>query len=566
MSLGAHTMRFGGRVRASQLDTSSQSNFNGTFIFAGGPAPELNAANQPTGNTIQIDSLEAYRRTLLFQQLGYSMAQIRMLGGGPSQFSIAGGQPFAGVNQVDIGIFAQDDWRVKPNLTLSLGLRYETQTNIHDWRDIAPRIGVAWAPGATAKGARPKTVIRAGSGVFYDRFSESLVLSTVRFNGVNQEQFIVPSPEFFPNVPSINTLNAQARPQTTREIYDDLRAPYIIQSAVGIERQLPASSAFSVTFTNSRGLHVLRSRNINAPLPGTSVLPYPGRGQLYLYESSGILNQNQIMTNFNTRFSRKLTLSAGYYFNLAKSNADGVQSFPANQYDLSSEYGRSSLDSRHRVTLMGSYEAKYGVRVSPFLIYSSGGPFNITTGRDNNGDQIYTDRPSLASADDIGKPGIVNTRFGIFNTNPGPNDVLIPRNYGQGPSSINLNMRLSKVFSFGPERTFAGPGSGFGGGRGGGGGGRGGGGGAHGGRGGGGMRMGGGGGMGPGGDSGGTSNRRYNLTISANARNLLNHTNPGNYIGNLSSPLFGLANSTGGTFHGGTANNRGFDFSARFTF
>ena len=68
-------------------------------------------------------------------------------------------------------LFAGDDWKIRPNLTLSLGLRYETQTNIHDWTDFAPRIGIAWAPGSGAGLARPKSVVRAGFGMFYDRFA-----------------------------------------------------------------------------------------------------------------------------------------------------------------------------------------------------------------------------------------------------------------------------------------------------------------------------------------------------------------------------------------------------------
>src|SRR5262249_4137368 len=154
-------------------------NFGGTFTFAGGVlAPVLDANNQPvldaSGQAVldRISSIEQYRRTLLFQQQGLPMDQIRALGGGATQFTIAGGQSLADVAQVDIGAFVQDDWRVKPNLTLSLGLRYETQTNIHDWRDIAPRLGFAWAPGSGGRQGRAKIVIRGGFGMFYDRIVE----------------------------------------------------------------------------------------------------------------------------------------------------------------------------------------------------------------------------------------------------------------------------------------------------------------------------------------------------------------------------------------------------------
>jgi hypothetical protein len=575
---GPHTIRFGGRLRAVQLDTSSYANFNGQFTFTGGPAPELGPDNQPTGNIIPISSIEAYRRTLLFQSLRYSSDQIRALGGEPSQFRIAGvrnGSPELGVNQFDVGVFVQDDWRIKPNLTLSLGLRYETQTNIHDWADIAPRIGFAWAPGA--KGTRPgKTVIRGGTGVFYDRFAETNTLAALRYDGVNQQSFVLQGAavNFYPTVPAASTLQAQGQPQTISTVYSGLRAPYILQSAIGIERQLPFNSTIAMTFTNSHGVHEFNMRNINAPFPGTNIRPDPTLGIRDLYESNGIFNQNQLMVNWNTRFSRTLMVSAGYVLNHANSTSDGVGSLPQNQYDLDAEYGRSAMDIRHRIFLVGSLVTKWNLRVSPFVTAHSGQPFNIYVGRDLNGDLIINDRPGFASSSQAGQAGIVSTPWGIFNTNPGSNDKVIPRNYGDGPGFFSVNMRVSRTWGFGPERGGPTPQSGGdmgegGGGRGprggGGGGGRGGGPG-----GGGGMRMGGGGGgRGMGGMFGDASTaRRFNLTASINARNLFNSTNQGNYNGNLSSTFFGTSNALAGGFGPQTnaATNRRIDLSVRFTF
>src|SRR5262249_39123286 len=155
--------------------------------FAGGVGPILDANNQPVVNPSvcsnsqanlvpagcqKIDSLERYRRTLLFNGLGLTPAQMLPLGGGATLFTLNAGNALADVDQTDIGLFVQDDWRMRPNLTVSLGMRYETQTNISDYRDWAPRIGVAWAPGARG-GRQPKTVIRGGSGFFYTRFDNS---------------------------------------------------------------------------------------------------------------------------------------------------------------------------------------------------------------------------------------------------------------------------------------------------------------------------------------------------------------------------------------------------------
>ncbi|MBS1874058.1 MAG: TonB-dependent receptor [Acidobacteria bacterium] len=567
-----HTIRFGGRVRVAQLSTSSVQNFNGTFTFTGGLAPALDAANQPTGVTAQISSIEAYRRTLLFQGLGYTPTQIRALGGEPTQFTLSGGQPLADVTQTDLGIFAQDDWRLKPNFTLSMGLRYETQTNIHDWTDFAPRLGFAWAPGA--KGARPgKTVVRGGAGIFYDRFSESLTLNTIRYNGVNQQQFTIANPDFYPTVPAIANLVAQALPQTRREMYKDLRAPYIVQSAIGVERQLPWNSSMAVTYTNSHGLHELDSRNINFP-DANGVKPYPNLGVLSLYESNGIYNQNQMNVNFNIRASRTLTLFTGYGLNFVKSDSDGAGSYPVDQNNLGAEYGRAAQDIRHRFFLGGSVATRWGIRLSPFITAHSGAPFNIVAGRDFNGDLIINDRPAFASASQVGQPNIVSTPWGIFNTKPGAGDKIITRNLGTGPSFFSVNLRLSKTFGFGPERGGAAQNPAAGGGMGGPGGGGGGGahgGGGRGGMGGGGMRMGGGGRGGMGGMFGdSSSSKRYNLVVSVNARNLLNTTNQGQYNGNLSSTYFGTSNALAsggfGGDRGNAATNRRIDLSLRFTF
>jgi hypothetical protein len=221
---------------------------------------------------------------------------------------------------------------------------------------------------------------------------------------------------------------------------------------------------------------------------------------------------------------------------------------------------------------MGTIATKYGIRLNPTIFAQTGNPFNISTGQDLNGDLQLTDRPAFATASQCGTSQYIKcTPFGDFNLKPGPNDVIIPRNYGRGPGSFNFNMRLSKVWGFGKETVRPGRGGGGGGGgdRGGGmagmiAGGAGGGGG----RGGGGPR-GGGGGMGGGGGGGDTSNRRYSLAFSIEARNLLNHVNPGQPTGNLLSTLFGTSNSLGsGGFGppGGQANNRRITLGLRFSF
>ncbi len=537
---GGHTVRFGVRIRAQTDENISPQNFNGTFTFTGGLAPELNAANAPLLDTVgnpvlqQIDALEQYRRTLLFQQMGLSPAAIRSLGGGASQFTISAGLPALTISQVDEGIFAGDEWRVRPNLTLNLGIRYENQTNISDWRDFAPRLGVAWAPGATASKPHQSTVLRAGFGMFYDRFALQNTLTAERYNGVVQQQYVLTNPDFFPNVPPPSSLTGFQSPQVVQEVSSTLRAPYVMQSAFTVEQQLPRSTAVAVTYTNTHGLHILRSRDLNAPLPVSGIFPLGRTGPVFLMESSGVYNQNQMLVNVTTKVNSAVSLTGSYVLNQAMSNSDGVGTFPANPYNYTGEYGPAATDVRHRGTLSGSINTKWNIRFSPLLSLQSGAPFDVTTGSDLYGTTLFNSRPGFAT--DPTRSGLIQTRYGLLDPNPTPQERLVPRNFGRGPGQMNVNLRVGKTFGFGPER-----GSGRG-------------------------HVG----------SGLTriftapDDHRYNLIISMSIRNLLNHTNPGPIIGNISSPLFGLANQMAGAVNGEgfseNANNRRLELQTRFTF
>jgi hypothetical protein len=564
---GTHSIKFGVRVRINQESDFSQSNFGGTWSFSGSQG---------------LSSLDIYRNTLL--QIAGQLPPGSPYG--PSLFSINVGVPLASVSQTDLGFFYQDDWRLKPNFTLSLGGRYETQTNIHDWTDFAPRIGFAWAPGSKTTGSifsRPKLVVRGGFGVFYDRINESLTLQQIRFLQ-GQQSLRTTDPTllaYYPNLPPINLLT-QSQSTIRYQLDKNMHAPYVAQSAIGVERQLPWNTSLSVTFTNTRGIHELIERDINAPLPGTYIpgqpknglRPYGNIGDIYNWETGGILNQNQIIVNVNARVNNKISLNGGYFFSHAMSNIGG--GLPANDYDYAAEYSRANFDVHHRGVLAGSIATKWDIRLNPFIILNSGGPFDIISPL-IAGNSTYTLRPAFAPE---GTPGSVTFQGHILDPTPylpdgtlKPGEKIIPRNFGQSPGSITVNLRLSRTWGFGPERTTTAvrqPGEGGPGGDHGGGGDRGprgGGGSPRGGGPAGGMRGMGGGGM-FGGGGGGSTNRRYNLTLSVNARNLLNHTNYGPINGLLGSPTFGTSTTLSGGFgaENSPLNNRRLDFQLRFSF
>jgi hypothetical protein len=586
MQRGNHAIKVGGRVRGVNIRDVNPNNFGGQWVFTGGL----------TG----ITSIERYQRTLQLMQAGMTPAQIRAQDGGAAQFSINVGNPLATVSQHDVGLYVQDDWRYRPNLTFSYGVRYEIQNNAHSKFDFAPRVAVAWSPGAGNSARPPKMVIRAGAGIFYNRFSESQTLLSHRFNGVNTLQYIVTEPQRTtppsvldqadPTVAPIYALlnsfacaNGTVTPdcvtsvpplaglsptqQTTYRVIPNLQIPTVYVAGAQVERQLPHNFTLTIGAYGLRILHVIRARDINAPLPGTitpansnGVRPDPTLGNIYQFEASGKYRQGQVFVGFNSRLNPQFSVSGNYVLSKTNNDTDGQGGglFPRDSYDLRGEWGRASFDVRHRFFLFGTYNSKLWKLVfSPFLTASSGPPFNITTGRDSNLDGLYTERPSFAGANaNCASLNIRCTRFGNFNLEPAPGEQIIPRNYGQGPGSFTVNLRITRTFGFvnkaaasgqsgrntagGNRRGETGGPRGPmipGGGGGGGGEGRG--------------PGGGGGGMQGGfGGAGGSSEKKYTLNVSLYVQNLLNNVNLAPPIGSLLSPQFGQSQSLAGSFGG----------------
>jgi hypothetical protein len=251
-------------------------------------------------------------------------------------------------------------------------------------------------------------------------------------------------------------------------------------------------------------------------------------------------------------------LNGFYMLGRSYSNTDGVNTVPSSPYSMAGEYGPSALDIRNRGLVAGSITTKWDLRLAPFITMNSGAPFDIISGTDPYGETLFYARPGIATA--LG-PGIISTPYGFLDPNPKPGEEILPRNFGRSPGQIMVNLRLAKTFGFGPTREGSANTGGGGGGRGGGGGPRGPGGGARG--------LGGlGGGPGGFGGGGGATNRRYNLTFSVQARNLLNHVNPGAINGTLTSPLFGQSNTLAGGFgaFAESGNNRRLELQMRFAF
>jgi len=535
-NVGKHALKYGGRLRATTDDYLSNAQFNGTYVFGSRLAP--NCTPTPT-NSCELTGLQAYLLTLQDQAATPAVA-FSSNGAGASYYSVntsAIGNAAANVTWFDGALFLQDDWRIRPNLTLSTGLRYEMQNDLEDHTDFAPRVGIAWGLDGNGRNKSPKTVLRGGFGIFYDRFNYDLVLQQELQNGFVQQQFLVQNPQFFnPNVPVQPT---SSQPEIVYKPNLALRSPYVMQTGVSVERQLGKYANLSVTYLNSRGVHQFYTNA--TPPPSANTPPSTAPQIIYQYQSGGIFKQNQLIVNSRVQMGANLALWAYYTLNYANGDTSGAGYIPSIPCDavsagtpcgIEQDYGRASFDVLHRAFVGGTASFRWGFRVSPFLIAQSGPPFNITTGQDLYGIDTFNARPTAGTC---GSSGVISTTYGCFNQTAQPGQIGIPINGETGPARFSLNLRLSKTFGFGPKRETAGRGGGMSGGTF---------------------------GRGPGGPHGdhggmwgGPSENHYNLTLSVNARNVFNHVNVSNPIGNLSSPLFGESNGlVGGPFSSSTAN------------
>jgi hypothetical protein len=505
---GNHTLRFGGRARAYLDANYSTAGSNGTYIYSSVAAYQASQPTQYSATVIKNPLV----RTLVF----------------------------------DGSAFFQDDWRVKPNFMVGLGIRYEDQNRIHDHTNLAPRIALAWSPGRPSS-SPAKTVIRAGYGWFYDRFTvpsafgslgeAPYIVQALHDNRINQQTSVTsnPSSPTSLTVPSYRTIDPH------------LHAALDMQAGAGIDQQLTSKWTANITYLFTQGVHQYLSNNITAP--AFNAATYTVTGPLpavynYQFQSGGFFRQHQIVLTSSVQ-TRRFVLTGSYVFNVAKSDTQGVYSFPSVAQNPGLDYGRASFGIRHRVTLMNSYTAPFGFVFASLLTAQSGTPYNLTTGYDLTGNNQFNARPAYGTC---GAAGVISTRYGCLDTNPaGKGERIVPFGVGLGPANALLDLRVSKTFGVGPRIKTETGGDTLSAGdevsdR----------------------------GIGSGGAAiklNASAPRRYSLTFVAAASNILNIVNLSPPNGVLISPIFGRSQSlAGGPFENPTPGNRAIVFQANFSF
>lgn len=561
-----HTIKGGVQFDRESFEDVSASNFNGTFTFSTIDDYRLAVAglNDPTARQCVPGAPVAQP----------APGQPRLATPCATQFTISRGNPELNYSMFRGSWFVGDDWRIQPRLTVSFGLRHEFQTHLQDKVNFAPRFGIAWSPFKSGK-----TTIRTGGGIFFERLRSNSLENAIRLGGgaALQQSFVVQNAVFAPTTAEAIRLNENqltaSRSAALRPLDPNLKSPYDINTSVSVEQQLPKGLIASVTYQFTRGINQFRTRNINAPFadpanPDQFIRPIAGAGQIFQYEASALNTSNQLRFNVNRRMGRVM-MFGGYSLSWIRSNGEGS---PADNYDLASEWGRSSGDRRHNIFSGNNFTLPYGFRLGAMIMASSGSPFNILTGLDDNRDGQITDRPIGLDGKPIQRnsdlsPSLYGTaQFNRMICPPGQTCVgttgrvnlgeWLKQEYpngvrAQGPGNFNVSMDISKTFGFGTrnnnnaQNQQGGPGGG--GMRGGG----------FGGPGGGGMRGGGGGGpmmMG----FGGSESSRYSLTIQLRVTNVFNRVNFGNYSGTLGSAFFGIPSSASAA--------RQLDMNLRFNF
>jgi hypothetical protein len=438
---GRHAIRTGIQLDAGRYRTNELRNTAGTFTFA---------------------SLDAYAA------------------GRPTTFTRNVGDPAVTISQAQLGLYLQDDFRARKDLTISGGLRQEYQSHIGGF-NLAPRGGFAWSPFKSGK-----TTIRGGGGIFFDWLDAQAYEQGVQLDGTHQQIETTVQPGY-----PVSTLGGLALvlPAGRVQFAPNLTQPTLTEAIAAIEQALPGEVRVNAMYVRRRGSNLLRGVNINAPLANLR-RPDPTAGTVTEIQSVARSEVDAISLNLNyARPQQRLFLAANYTFGRSLDETDSPFGLPADTYNLAAERGPALGDARHRFMSFANVPLKKRVRLGTSLRVQSALPYNITTGRDDNGDTVSNDRPAG-----------------------------VTRNTGRGSAQVDLGLRLSWGIGFGGAAPPpAGPQ----------------------------VRIVRGDNADPLGSMGGVDgqNRKYTLELYAQAYNTLNHANALNYSGVVASPFFGQATS-----------------------
>jgi carboxypeptidase family protein len=321
----------------------------------------------------------------------------------------AAGRPYSFVQQSGdgrvhflekvVGLFAQDELRLRPNLSLDFGLRYDWQGFFHDDDNMAPRFSFAYSPDAHGE-----TVIRGGAGVFYDRTGPGPILDLLRYDGEHLKRYVLVDPGFPTPLQPGQALGAQ--PSSIVQLAPVVGIPLTVHYSVGVERQLRPKTTLAVNLIGSRGHDLFRSRDVNAPLPPLFAgRPDPTLGVVRQIESAGTQRTVALQLTLRGQVTKFFSGSTEYTLTRAYNDTGGIGWMPPNSYDLSLEYARADFTQRHRFDLIGSLTPGKRINIGIAASLYSGRPYSLTTGLDSFNTGTANARPSGVPRNSLTGPG-----------------------------------------------------------------------------------------------------------------------------------------------------------------
>ncbi len=430
LSLKTHTIKAGVQLLGASIDDSDPDTFNGAFTFGGGSAPALDGS----ASTITITGLEQYRRALA-----------GLPGGTPTTYSQTSGTAAVSLEQWTIAAYAQDDWKVSSQMTLSAGLRYFAQTAPTVIGAFAPRMGITYA-----FGKKQGWVLHVRTGLFSAPIASSLSLETVRLDGQLQRSLTVYSPMYN------NPLEPAGTPpiEQQRRFSDGIGITPSSQSQLGVEHAFFKSWSVNANAYYTASWGVLRSFNANAPIlssasgedPTAAPRPITPNLNLFEYGRTGRFAGPFAFLGVN-HFAQRFSLISGYLYNGFRTNAENANIFPQSTYKESRDWARPTGSPTHNLFAVIIYSLPLKIGSTTNLSVSSGAPYDVTTGFDNNGDGVFNDRPSLVTSSGT---GVYATRFGLLSTNPSNGNLQ--RNIGTMPATVHLDLSLNRTFTLKEKR------------------------------------------------------------------------------------------------------------------
>jgi hypothetical protein len=363
------TMRVGVQAWHRRLTSFSEDNFFGEFTFS---------------------DLASYRA------------------GRPLKYRITCCDPLFRMSQTQLGLFSQNDLKLTRTFTLMLGARYQIQTNIHDRNNFDPRIGFAYAIGNS-------TVVRGGSGIFSDYLADSEVLAYTRVDGKRLYEIQIDNPGW-PDPFAAGSI----RPRSRRQLEPNMKVAYYWSSQITLERSLPRNLFVTLSYDFNRGIKPTRTRDINAPQPGTVIRPNPNEGQVLQDQSSGLSSHRHLKATMRQRFSIfNITANYTWYEGQSDGPVGGNLALPTNSYDLNQDWGKAG-GGPHAFSMSVNSKMPLEVYLTTAINFKSGNYYTITTGKDDNQDGVINDRPAG-----------------------------VPKNSAQGPHYFDVSFNFSKAFPLG---------------------------------------------------------------------------------------------------------------------